>query len=147
MWCFLIFTWLNYMLKPSRRFSRLLVMMPRVKLVSKSGTTALNIPASLWKARHAQAGHPHREVIERFQHIVMEDNCVTIQEITHKVGISTGSVHSILSLNLCMWRASTKFAHLFCPNNPSFPSQEQHTTLTDSLLSWLGTMWLLALPQ
>ena len=40
---------------------------------------------------------------------VLEDCCTTIQEITGEVGISTGSVHNILTEDLNLPRVSAKF--------------------------------------
>ena len=43
----------------------------------------------------------------------MEDRCLTLREIVEEVGISRGSVHSILTEDLCMWRVSAKFISKF----------------------------------
>ena len=40
---------------------------------------------------------------------VLNDCCVTVREIAVEVGISTGSVHSILTEGLRMQRVSAKF--------------------------------------
>ena len=40
---------------------------------------------------------------------VLEDRRLTVQEIVAEVGISTGSVHSILTEDLNLWRVSAKF--------------------------------------
>jgi histone-lysine N-methyltransferase SETMAR len=39
----------------------------------------------------------------------MQDHRVTVRELAEEVGMSTGSVHSILTDNLAMWRVSVKF--------------------------------------
>jgi len=39
----------------------------------------------------------------------MQDCRVTVRELVEEVGISTGSVHSILTDDLAMWRVSAKF--------------------------------------
>ena len=51
----------------------------------------------------------NEEVIEKVCQILMEDCCLTLSEIVEEVGISRGSVHSILSEDLCMQRVSAKF--------------------------------------
>ena len=50
----------------------------------------------------------NEEVIEKVCQIVMEDCCLTLRKIV-EVGISRGSVYSILTEDLCMWRVSAKF--------------------------------------
>ena len=61
----------------------------------------------------AHSGRPstscNEELIEKVQQIVMEDWCLTIREIVEEVGISRGSIHSILIEDLCMQRVSAKF--------------------------------------
>ena len=47
-------------------------------------------------------------MIEKVRQIVMEDLRLTLREIVEKVGISRGSVHSILTEDLCMRRVSAK---------------------------------------
>jgi hypothetical protein len=39
----------------------------------------------------------------------MQDRCVTVRELVEEVGISTDSVHSILTDDLAMRRVSAKF--------------------------------------
>ena len=41
--------------------------------------------------------------------LVMQDRRVTVRELAEEVGISTGSVHSILTDDLAMQRVSAKF--------------------------------------
>ena len=50
----------------------------------------------------------NKELIEKVFQIVLEDFHLTFLEIV-KVRISTESVHSILTEDLCMWRVSAKF--------------------------------------
>ena len=49
------------------------------------------------------------ELIYQVQTSVMQDCLVTIRELVEEVGISTGSVHSILADDLALRRVSTKF--------------------------------------
>ena len=48
------------------------------------------------------------ELIDQVQTLVMQDRRVTIQELAEEVGISTGSVYSILTDNLVLRRVSAK---------------------------------------
>ena len=61
----------------------------------------------------ARSGRPftsrNEEVIEKVRQILMEDCRLTLREIVEEVGISRGSVHSILTEDLCMRRVSAKF--------------------------------------
>ena len=53
----------------------------------------------------ARSGRPstsqNKEMIEKVRQIVMEDRRLTIREIVEEMGISRGSVHSILTEDLC----------------------------------------------
>jgi len=49
------------------------------------------------------------ELIDQVRTLVMQDLRVTVQELVEEVGINTGSVHSILTDDLAMWRVSAKF--------------------------------------
>ena len=49
------------------------------------------------------------EVMDQVREKVLEDRRLTVQEIVAEVGISTGSVHSILTEDLNLRRASAKF--------------------------------------
>ena len=51
----------------------------------------------------------NKEVIEKVRQIVMENHHLTLRKIVEEVGISRGSVHSILTEDLCMQRVSVKF--------------------------------------
>ena len=51
----------------------------------------------------------NEELIENVRQIVENDRRITINEITEEVGISTGSVHTILTEDLAMRRVSAKF--------------------------------------
>ena len=61
----------------------------------------------------AYSGRPstsqNEEVIEKVHQIVMEEHRLTLREIVEKVGISRGSVYSISTEDLCMWRMLAKF--------------------------------------
>ena len=61
----------------------------------------------------ARSGRPctsrNEEVTEKVSQIVMEDHCLTLREIVEEVGISRGSVHSILTEDLCMQKVLAKF--------------------------------------
>ena len=51
----------------------------------------------------------NNEVMDQVREKVLEDRRITIQEIAVEVGISTGSVHTILHEDLNLWRVSAKF--------------------------------------
>ena len=61
----------------------------------------------------ALSGRPstsrNEDLIDQVRSLVMQDRRVTVQELAEEVGISTGSVHSILTDDLTMWRVSAKF--------------------------------------
>ena len=48
-------------------------------------------------------------MIEKVHQIVMKDHCLIFRKIVDEVAISRGSVYSILTEDLCMWRVLTKF--------------------------------------
>ncbi|XP_064077698.1 protein GVQW3-like [Macrobrachium nipponense] len=101
----------------------------------------------------------NEEFVENVRRIVEDDRRITINEITEEVGISTGSVHTILMEDLAMRRVSAKFVPKllveqqkqlrleiaqtcsFCPLDPSLSGQKQHSTCSAfSLLSRHGTL-------
>jgi len=49
------------------------------------------------------------KLIDQVRTLVMQDRHVTVRELAEEVGISTGSVFSILTHDLALWRGSTKF--------------------------------------
>ena len=49
------------------------------------------------------------EVMDQVREKVLEDRCLTVQEILAEVEISTGSIHSILTEDLNLRRVSAKF--------------------------------------
>jgi histone-lysine N-methyltransferase SETMAR len=61
----------------------------------------------------ARSGRPspsrNDELIDQVRALVMQDRRVTVRELAEEVGIRTGSVHSILTDDLAMWRVSVKF--------------------------------------
>jgi hypothetical protein len=57
-------------------------------------------------------------IIKNVRSLILEDHRLIIQEIIDKVGISTGSAHSILTEDLHMCRVVAKFV-------PKLLSQEQ----------------------
>jgi transposase len=57
-------------------------------------------------------------VIENVRSLILEDRRLTVREIADKVGISTGSAHSVLTEDLHMCRVVAKFV-------PKLLSQEQ----------------------
>ena len=61
----------------------------------------------------ARSGRPstsrNYELIDQVRTLVMQDRRVTVRELAEEVGISTGSVHSILTDNLVLRRVSAKF--------------------------------------
>jgi len=63
--------------------------------------------------RNARSGRPstsrNDELIDQVRPLVMQDRRVTVWELAEEVGISTGSVHSILTDNLVLRRVSAKF--------------------------------------
>ena len=61
----------------------------------------------------ARSGRPstsrNDELIVQVRTLVMQDHRVTVRELVEEVGISTGSVHSILTDDLAMRKVSAKF--------------------------------------
>ena len=61
----------------------------------------------------ARSGRPstsrNNELIDKMRTLVMQDRRVTVRELVEEVGISTGSVHSILTNDLATRRVSAKF--------------------------------------
>jgi hypothetical protein len=49
------------------------------------------------------------ELIDQVRTVVMQDRRATVRELAGEVGISTGSVHSIFTDNLFLWRVSATF--------------------------------------
>jgi len=61
----------------------------------------------------ARSGRPsasrNDELIDQVRTLVMQDRRVTVRKLAEEVGISTGTVHSILTDDLAMRRVSAKF--------------------------------------
>jgi len=61
----------------------------------------------------ARSGRPSTSqndaLIDKVRTLVVQDRRVTVRELAEEVGISTGSVHSILTDNLPLRRVSAKF--------------------------------------
>ena len=97
--------------KPFGRFIGLSVMMPFLLHKLRSGTTDSKTAAQRWRAMLVP-GRPstsrNDKFIDQVWTLVMQALCVTIQEFAEEVGISTGSVHSILTNDLAMQRVSAK---------------------------------------
>ena len=66
-----------------------------------------------WVESDARSGRPstsrNDELIDQVRTLVMQDRRVTVRELAEEVGISTGSVHFILTDDLAMWRVCAKF--------------------------------------
>jgi hypothetical protein len=58
--------------------------------------------AHLWTANRVPVGPQQAEmtVIDQVRPFVMQDRCITVRELAIEVGVSTGSVHSILAEDL-----------------------------------------------
>ena len=66
---------------------------------------------SQWRVNPARGGHAQaetRRLKDQVREEVLNDRRVTVSEIAVEVGISTGSVHSILTEDLRMRRVSAK---------------------------------------
>jgi len=61
------------------------------------------------------------ELIDQVQTLVMQDRHVTVRELAEEVGISTGSVHSILTDDLSMRRVSAKRGSCIMTTHQLFP--------------------------
>jgi len=57
-------------------------------------------------------------VINQVRTLVMQDCRITVRELADEVGVSIGSVHTILTADLCLRRVSAKFV-------PKLPTMEQ----------------------
>ena len=71
----------------------------------------------------------NKELIEKVCQIVMEDRCLTLKKIVEEIEISRGSVHSILTKDLCMWKVLAKFIPKLL-----MKQQELHVELTQDML-------------
>jgi histone-lysine N-methyltransferase SETMAR len=65
----------------------------------------------------------------------MQDHCVTVQELAEEVGISTGSVHSILTKDLAMQRMSVKFV----PKLLMMEQKKLHLEVSQDMLDYTNS--------
>jgi hypothetical protein len=65
----------------------------------KDGRTSVECDAHFGRPSTSQ----NDELIDQVRTLVMQDRRVTIRELAEEVGISTVSVHSILTDNLALW--------------------------------------------
>ena len=72
----------------------------------------------------------NEEVIEKVCQIVMEDCCLTLKKIVEEVGTSRGTVLSILTEDLWMWRVSAKFI----PKLLTEQQKELHVEIAQGML-------------
>jgi histone-lysine N-methyltransferase SETMAR len=70
----------------------------------KDGRTSVESDAR--SGRHSTSRN--NELIDKVRTLVMQDRRVTFRELAVEVGISTGSVHSIITDDLSMWNVSAK---------------------------------------
>ena len=73
------------------------------KLKLSNGLNALKMAVHQWRVIPAWEGHPPaetRKLMDQVRKKVLEYRRLTVQEIVAEVGISTGSVHSILTEDL-----------------------------------------------
>jgi len=80
----------------------------------KDGSTSLDIES--FHGRHSTSRNDN--VINQVRTVVMQDRRITVREMADEVGVSIGSVHTILTADLCLRRVSTKFV-------PKLPTMEQ----------------------
>ena len=135
--------------KPFRRFSGFSVTMPWASHKLRSGTTDSEMAAHWWRDTHSSRPSTSRndELIDQVRTLVMQDHRVTIRELVEEVGISTRSVHSILTDDLAMRRVSAKFMLKLLTMEQNFLGQTQHSCgSTGSLLSRHGSLQFLAVP-
>lgn len=69
-------------------------------------------------------------VINTVHAVIMEDHRLTIHEISEELGISVGSVNSILKKDLGMWRVAAKFV----PKLLSHEQQELRLSISQDML-------------
>ena len=95
--------------------------MPWASHELKCGTTDSKVATRRWRATLIPVGpqQAEMELIDQVRTLVMQDRRVTVRELAEEVGISTGSVHSILTEDLTMRRVSAKFItkHQRIPRN------------------------------
>jgi predicted ribonuclease toxin of YeeF-YezG toxin-antitoxin module len=71
----------------------------------KDGATSVDS-----KPRHGRPSTSRNDnVIKEVRALVMQDRCITVRELTDEVGVSKGSVHTILTADFGLRRVSAKF--------------------------------------
>jgi len=80
----------------------------------KDGRTSLE--SESLQGRHSTSRNDN--VINQVRTLVMQGRRIAVRELADEVGVSIGSVHTILTADLCLKRVSTKFV-------PKLPSMEQ----------------------
>jgi hypothetical protein len=88
----------------------------------------------------ARSGRPsasgNDELIDLVRTLVMQDHRVTVRELAEEVGISTGSVHSILTDDLSMWRLSVKRDSCILTKHQLIPCNWFKTFLAKHNIPW-----------
>ena len=75
------------------------------------------------------------KLIDQVRTLVMQDHCVTVQELAEEVGISTGSVHSILTRDLAMQTESVKFV----PKLLTMQQKQLHLEVSQHMLDYANS--------
>ena len=72
------------------------------------------------------------ELIDQVRTFVIQDRRVTVLELAEEVGISTGSLHSILTDDLAMWRVFAKFV----PKLLTMEQKQLHLEVSQDMLDY-----------
>jgi histone-lysine N-methyltransferase SETMAR len=76
----------------------------------KIGTYASKMAATVDSERHCRPSTSQNDnVINQVQTLVMQDHRITVRVLADEVGVSTGSVHTILNADFGLRRVSAKF--------------------------------------
>jgi len=75
------------------------------------------------------------ELIDQVRTLVVQDHRVTVRELVEEVGISTGSVHSILTGDLAMRRVSAKFV----PKLLTMEQKQFHLEVSQDMLDYANS--------
>jgi hypothetical protein len=78
-----------------------------------------------WTANHVTVGR-NDNVIKEVRALVMQDRCITVRELTDEVGVSIGSVHTILTADLGLRRVSAKFVPKLQLHHDNPPVHSSH---------------------
>jgi hypothetical protein len=95
-----------------RKIQCVLVTMAWASHKLRSGTTNSKMTARRWRASLVLVGPQQAQMtssIDQVRTLVIQDRRITVRELAEEGGISTGSVHSILTDNLALRRVSAKF--------------------------------------